>query len=201
MPCKVRSIHQKGRLRMIKSWYNWLTGNRESDAERRVETPSPANAVAPDDIDPTTGALRWERFLAMFNDEQEQAPGVLLVIDLSTHSESIDMVAANNRDDILPWLAQAIRAAIRSDDLLAHVSEYRFAALLRAAPQDLADSISRRIMESVDNTIFMTTDGIARLGVTIGGSRFGERHGEEVINAAMANLELAKSSGAPSVIQ
>ena len=56
-------------------------------------------------------------------------------------------------------------------------------------------------MESVDNTIFMTTDGIARLGVSIGGSRFGENHGNDAIDAAMANLELAKSSGTPSIIQ
>ncbi len=194
-------IHRWGRLRMIKSWYNWLTGNRDSAGERRAETPSPANAVSPQDIDPITGALRWERFLAMFNDEQEQAPGVLLVIDLSTHSESIAMVEASNQDEILPWLAQAIRAAIRADDLLAHVSEHRFAVLLRGAPQDLANMISQRIMESVDNTIFMTADGIAHLGVNIGGSQFSGKSGGLAYSAALANLERARDTGMATIIQ
>lgn len=194
-------IYQRGAMLMIKSWFNRLIGRSEDSVDRRRERSSPAVEVSPEDIDPLTGALRWERFMAIFNAEQEQAPGVLLVIDLSTHSDSIDMIAADGREEILPWLAQAIRAAIRSDDLLAHVTDYRFATLLRAAPQELAEEISKRITDSVDNTIFMTAEGIAKLGVTIGGSRFAEKDGSAALGTALANLEQARGRGASSIIQ
>lgn len=186
---------------MIKSWLNWLNKNRDEGVERRAEVAPPVMEITPRDIDPVTGALRWERFLAMFNAEQEQAPGVLLVVDLSSRAQTLDMMGAQNQSDILPWLAQAIRQAIRSNDLLGHVDGYRFAALLRGAPQEVGDAISARILESVDNTIFMTAEGIAKLSVTVGGTLIGERSRSDALGLAIANLDRARSMGTPSIIQ
>lgn len=186
---------------MVKSWFGWLSGsNGEKDVERRAEVPAAQVKVEPGDIDPVTGALRWERFLAMMDAEQQQAPGVLLVVDLSARSESLAAIASEKEEDILPWLAQAIRAAIRSDDLLSHVSGYRFAALLRGAPQEVGSAIGARILDSVDNTIFMTADGIARLGVNVGGAVYESTPDSDVLAAALENLRLARETGTPAIV-
>jgi GGDEF domain-containing protein len=133
--------------------------------------------------------------------EQARDRGVLLVIDLSTRSAGISSVMGHKEAEILPWLAQAIRQAIRNEDLLAHVDGYRFAALLPGAPQHLGASISQRILDSVDNTIFMTADGMTRLGVTVGGAVFEAADRRDAIGDALSNLGLARASGAPAIVQ
>ena len=185
-----------GRVKMKKSWFGWLTGKGDGEGDRRKKV-APAFEVRERDLDPLTGALRWDRFMTIFNVEQAQAPGVLLLIDLRTGTEGTD---ANEWEDNLPWLAQAIRQGIRSDDLLAHVSDYRFAVLLRGASQHLAEAISRRILESVDDTIFMTAEGTEPLDTSIGGASFEGGARRDVVADAIANLDQAQKSGKQTVI-
>ena len=186
-----------GGVEMKKSWFGWLTGKSEGEGDRRKNVAPAAFEVRERDLDPLTGALRWDRFMTMFNVEQAQAPGVLLLIDLRTRTEGID---ADEWEENLPWLAQAIRQAIRSDDLLAHVSDYRFAVLLRGASQHLAEAISRRILESVDDTIFMTAEGIVPLETSIGGASFEGEDRRDVVADATANLDQAQKSGKQAII-
>lgn len=185
---------------MIKSWFGWLLGKVDGQGDRRKDVAPAAVEVGRRDLDPLTGELRWDRFMSMLNVEQAQAPGVLLFIDLSTSAGRIK-ATATERDENLPWLAQAIRQAIRSDDLVAHVSDYRFAVLLRGAPQDLGEAISRRILESVDDMIFMTDDGIVQLEMSIGGADFDGSARRDVVADAIANLDQARKSGKQAVIQ
>jgi GGDEF domain-containing protein len=182
---------------MSKSWFGWLAGKGDDKVDRRKDVAPAAFEVTERDVDPLTGALRWDRFMTIFNVEQAQAPGALLLIDLRTKDEGID---PNEWEENLPWLAQAIRQAIRSDDLLAHVSDYRFAVLLRGAPQHLAEAISRRILESVDDTIFMTADGLAQLETSIGGVSFAGGVRRDVVADAIANLDQARTSGKRAII-
>ncbi|MBU1336404.1 MAG: diguanylate cyclase [Alphaproteobacteria bacterium] len=185
---------------MIRSWLGWLVGKGDNKADRRNDVAPAAFEVGQRDLDPLTGALRWERFMTMLDVEQAQAPGVLLLIDLSARTGQV-AATASARDENLPWLAQAIRQAIRSDDLLAHVSGYRFAVLLRGAPLHLGEAISSRILESVDDTIFMTADGIAELEMSIGGVSFDGGARRDVVAAATAHLDQARQSGKPAIIQ
>lgn len=187
-----------GGIEVARSWFEWLTGARKDGAERRAEVPSLHTAIRSQDIDPLTGALRWERFQSMLDFEQERAPGVLLVVDLSKHSNNIAMLAAERDGDIVPWLAQAIRQAIRADDLMAHIDGHRFAVLLRGAPQDVAQGVSERILESVDDTIFMTAEGITQIDVVIGGAVFAPASGRDPFGEATANLDRARNIS-PSV--
>lgn len=182
---------------MKKSWFGWLTGKGDGKGERRKNVVPTAVEVSERDLDPLTGALRWDRFMTIFNVEQAQAPGALLLIDLRTRTEGID---PNEWEENLPWLAQAIRQAIRADDLLAHVSDYRFAVLLRGAPLHLAEAISRRILESVEDTIFMTADGIAQLDTSIGGVSFLGGARRDVVADAIANLDQAQKLGKQAII-
>lgn len=184
---------------MAKSWFGWFGGKTE--VERRTERPRAAITIGPDDIDPLTGALYWDRFQEMLQAEQAQEPGVLLLIDLSERSVRAGASEEAKALEILPWLAQAIRQAIRADDLLAHVDGYRFAVLLRGAPQEVGQITSDRILDSVDNTIFMTADGISKLDVTIGGTMFEVADGKAIFDTASANLERAKRLEQPALVQ
>src|SRR5690606_10974138 len=121
-------------------------GRKVQQGERRQSEVPLAIPVGSDDIDQLTGALKWHRFTSLLDAEHQRAPGVLLVVDLSSRSQSLAQMAGQKADEILPWLAQAIRQAMRSDDLLAHVDGYRFAVLLRGAPHDVAESVSNRIL-------------------------------------------------------
>ncbi|KFL30521.1 hypothetical protein JP75_15205 [Devosia riboflavina] len=186
---------------MAKSWFSWLTGKDYKGETRRAEVQRPAIKIAPQDIDPFSGALRWDRFMAMLEAEQAQGPGALLIVDLSARSGSAAAAAGQKTEEILPWLGQSIQQAIRADDLLAHIEGYRFAALLRGAPQEVATAVSERILESVDDTIFMTAEGIVHLGVTIAGAVYQQSPGPDALDAAMANLNIAKDTGRTLFVQ
>lgn len=186
---------------MAKSWFGWFEGKRDDTVERRADVPRAAIAIEADDIDPLTGALYWDRFQTMFAAEQAQAPGVLLVIDLSERSNRAGGDEAEKAAEILPWLAQAIRQAVRSDDLLAHIDGFRFAVLLRGAPQAVGQATCDRILESVDNTIFMTVDGISRLDVTIGGVVFDAAAGRDAFDKAASALDRARRSDQSFILQ
>jgi hypothetical protein len=182
---------------MKKNWFGWLSGKGDVEGDRRKEVSPAAARVTEPDFDVLTGALRWDRFMEIFNLEQAQAPGVLLLIDLGSRTGDIE---GSDWEQNLPWLAQAIRQAIRSDDLLAHVSDHRFAVLLRGASQTLGEAISQRILKSVDNTIFMTAQGVASLETAIGGTGFEVESNRDVLADALANLDRAHNSREHAII-
>lgn len=186
---------------MAKSWFGWLSGKDEKGEVRRAEVPRAVIAVTPQDIDPFTGALRWDRFMVMLEAERAQGPGVLLLVDLTTRSGSASAATGQRDEEILPWLSQSIQQAIRSDDLLAHVEGYRFAVLLRGAPEEVGSAISARILESVDDTIFMTADGIVHLGVTVGGVVYAQSGEGDLVDEAVTNLGVARQTGRGIVVQ
>ena len=93
----------------------------------------------------------------------------------------------------MPWLAQLIRQAVRAEDLVAHLYDYRFAVLLRGAAQDVAETVAERIRESVDDTLFMTAEGVSRLGVAVGGAIYdpASKQKTDIVGAAFDNLSSA----------
>jgi diguanylate cyclase (GGDEF)-like protein len=128
--------------------------------------------------------------------ERLQSAGALLVIDLDERSTEIETLAEESRKSVLPWLSQSIRHAVRAEDLVTHLYDYRFAVLLRGAAQEVADTVAKRIRESVDDTIFMTNEGISRLGVAVGGVTYdpAREKDNDIIKAAFDNLGNAAKS-------
>ncbi|SMQ60395.1 diguanylate cyclase (GGDEF) domain-containing protein [Devosia lucknowensis] len=187
---------------MAKSWLDWITGKSEENWDRRSDEARDLPPIQAGDIDPTTGAVNWVRFAAILEGEQAVHPGVLLVVDLDDRSAAIEAIAEDHRADILPWLAQSIKQAVRADDLVTHLHGYAFAVLLRGAPQAIAAQLASRIRESVDDTLFMTASGIARLGVAVSGVSYpSEKAGEGgLIEEALDGLAEAKNSDSQIVI-
>ena len=175
---------------MAKSWLDWFTGKTSDDWDRRTKVIPEMPALDPEDFDPVTGAIHWARFTQILEVARLQSAGALLVIDLDERSTEIEVLAEESRKSVLPWLSQSIRHAVRADDLVTHLYGYRFAVLLRGAAQDVADTVARRIRESVDDTIFMTNEGISRLGVAVGGVIYDPTGGQDgdIIKMAFDNL-------------
>lgn len=171
-------------------------GDNEGFVDRRHgEVPSPLQ-IDQSDIDPLLGTLVWSRFVALFEDEKAQGrKGAMLIVDLDQSRMSALAMAEGNRVEVLPLMADALRRAVRRDDLLAHVRDGRFALLLRGAEQSMASTIADRILESVEDTVFMLAEGIASLSVDVGGTAFSQDAPSlsDIIARADANLDQARA--------
>lgn len=181
---------------MAKSWLEWVAGMGDVSWDRRMRPAPDIPPLQPTDFDPLTGTLNWVKFTEVLEATRSQSAGALLVVDLDDRSSAIDMIATEHGADVLPWLAQAIRQAVRADDLVSHLHGYRFAVLLRGAAPEVATSVADRVRESVEDTMFTTVAGAARLGVAIGGVIFdssGSREGD-LVQSAAANLDAAQST-------
>lgn len=171
---------------MAKSWLGWLTG-RNDKRDRRADVPPAIEPISARDIDPMTGALRWDRFVTLLEAERAQGPGVLLLVDLTEHSQRLATSQCQD-EEVLPLLASAIRQSIRGDDLLAHVEGHRFAALLRGASAEFGEAIKARVLESVENTIFLSEDGLVSLDVLIGSVQYSPLESGDLVSTAMSKL-------------
>lgn len=175
----------------------WPEGDEPKNEDRRVRsTPEPLN-IDPADIDPALGTLAWTRFATILDAQKSSGQeGALLVVDLDQSSRSVVTMTDENRNEILPLLADALRRAIRSGDLVAHLDACRFVVLLRGAAQETAGTIAERIHESVANTVFLMSEGIAALSVDVGGAFFGPDRSidGEILQVAIANLHTAQHS-------
>jgi diguanylate cyclase (GGDEF)-like protein len=187
---------------MTKSSDGQSFGPPGEDKDRRVASVVPLPVLHPSDFDAPTGTLRLQRFMALMVERQQDAPGALMIIDLDNQSLALGQ-HAGEIDEFLPPLSQAIRQAVRNDDWIAHVAGFKFALLLHGADQALADGIADRIRESVADTLFLTENGIAQLGVAIGGVAFTPARSRQgsVFEAANSNLAEARHSQSGTCIR
>lgn len=181
---------------MTRSWLQWSADYEGGSGDRRQNPGSDIPALDPSDFDPVLGTLNWIKFTEVLDASRSQSAGTVLVVDLDDRSSVIQLVADLAGDDLLPWLAQAIRRAVRADDLVTHIDGCRFAVLLRGAAPDVADGVADRIREAVEDTMFSTAAGSSRLGVAVSGVAFdsaGSREGD-LVDMATINLDLARSA-------
>jgi GGDEF domain-containing protein len=189
---------------MVKSRIGWSADRWRKTKDRRSRPAAKAIAIRTEDLDPVLGTLPLRRFLAILDDEvSSKGAGALLVLDLDGKARSTADLVARNRQEILPLLAQAIRQAVRSGDLIAHLDACRFVILLRGAPQAVADKVARRILDSVDDTVFLVAEGLIRLSVGVGGVAFGSgtMDRRQMLERAAENLERMAELDVRAVVQ
>lgn len=177
---------------MVKSRIGWFADRWRKEKDRRSRPAAKPLAIRTEDLDPRLGTLLLPRFIAMLDSEiSSGSTGALLVLDLDGKARSAADLVARNRQEILPLLALAIRQAVRGGDLIAHLDACRFVILLRGAPQGVADKVARRILDSVDDTVFLVAEGLIRLSVGVGGVAFGSGTVDrrEMLERAAENLE------------
>lgn len=177
------------------SWLSRVAGTAFSGKERRSQSMAPPITITARDIDPETGVLRSDRFLTILAAEQARASGALLIIDMASRVDRLAQIAVADRAETLGMLAQAIRQAVRADDIIGHVEGDRFAVLLRGAEQSIAGMIAQRICDSVDDTLFIGPDqSLAKFDVAVGGATFQPSSGRDSFAAASVMLETARQS-------
>jgi GGDEF domain-containing protein len=188
---------------MVKSRSEGPEGTHPEDADRRVRaTPEPL-ALDQAEVDPTLGTHAWTLLADTLEaDKAAGYGGALLVIDLDRQSSALAARTGENRNEILPLLADALRRAVRSSDLMAHLEDFRFAVLLRGAPLEIAQSVAQRVLESVGNTVFWLSEGLAPLSVEVGGALFdkGTPGASTLLHSATANLQGAGASATRTLI-
>lgn len=189
---------------MVKSRIGWFAHRWRKAKDRRSGPTVMPLTIRNEDLDPALGTLLWSRFTALLDTEIAAGrPGALLVLDLDAEAPAISDLVIRRRHEILPLLAQAIRHAVRSGDVVAHLDACRFVVLLRGAPQAVADKVARRILESVDDTVFLIAEGLVRVSVGVGGVVFAsgtpDRH--EVLERAAENFERVKTLEVRALVQ
>lgn len=192
--CNLTADHISGEAQMAKSWLEWIASKEDGGWDRREHPGPDLPPLEPADFDPVLGTLNWVKFTEVLHATRSQSAGALLVVDLDDRSTAIELIAEESGADVLPLLAQAIRQAVRADDLVTHLHGYRFGVMLRGAAQEVALSVADRIKESVDDTLFMTVAGIMKLGVAIGGVVFDSSGSQEsdLVEEAAENMGAAR---------
>lgn len=194
----------EGSLSVLKSRIGWFADRWGKAKDRRARPAAKSIALRTEDMDPALGTLPLTRFLAILDGEiSSGGAGALLVLDLDGKARAAADLVARNRHEILPLLAQAIRQAVRSGDLIAHLDACRFVVLLRGAPQAVADTVARRILGSVDDTVFLVAEGLIRLSVGVGGVAFssGTMDRRQMLERAAQNLERVAELDVRAMVQ
>ena len=189
---------------MAKSRFGWSGGKDPENPDRRLGAKPKPLSSSQAVLDPVLGTHAWTSLADIFEaDKSAGHGGALLVIDLDSQSSVLVAKIEAGESDIVTLLADAVRRAIRSSDLIAHLEGYRFAVLLRGAPNDVAQSVADRVHESVRNTVFLFGAGIAPLSVDVGGVLFQDEMLDinALLHSATKNLDMANASQSHSVIR
>lgn len=173
-------------------------------SERRAGPALDMANFASSDVDPALGTLTWSSFSRVLEEDRSQAQdGVLLMIDISEASRALLGNAAETQSDVLPLLASGLQQAIRHTDLISYIGGYRFAVLLRGALQNVAADAADRMHQSIIDTVFMISTGIAVIEITIGGASLSPARPSEnsVLDRAAANLVASCQAPSQTVIE
>lgn len=155
------------------------------------------------DIDPMTGFLNREAFMARLSARRRRSDmGALLLIDADHFKQVNDRFGHQAGDEALMALGKAMGGSVRQNDLVGRIGGEEFAVLLAGASSQEAVIIAERIRCAVEAVVFEPQAGVRhRLTVSIGGvSRHHEEEPAAWLRAADTCLYQAKSGGRNLVV-
>jgi len=107
--------------------------------------------------------------------ERQDAPLVLMMMDLDGFKKINDTYGHHVGDDILRRTAQILRRRLRLGDTLIRYAGDEFVAVLHQATPDVVMDLKRRLQAAVDCFAHEVRPGrVARIGISIGHSTLGE---------------------------
>jgi diguanylate cyclase len=137
-----------------------------------------------------------EAYLTEVRSQERELKGALLVVD-ADHFKSInDRFGHDRGDEALKLIAQAIKAMLRSADLVGRIGGEEFAVFLPGSTHEQAASVAERIRETIADSDFALADDRPMLSVSVGGAVFEKRLPfTELFRIADQQLYLAKNTG------
>jgi diguanylate cyclase (GGDEF)-like protein len=120
----------------------------------------------------------------------------LLIIDADDFKQVNDRFGHQQGDSALQMIADAIRASVRSSDLVGRMGGEEFGVYLTGADPGTADQVAERIRHAVSCLRFAPLGAVHQLSVSIGGATFAHRADFNVLyRLADQRLYQAKSQG------
>jgi diguanylate cyclase (GGDEF)-like protein len=183
-----------------------LEGILRSAADRLIQAETEANAARAITLRdrltslPNHAALA-ERLEALYggSDERESALFLVSLTDLAHLAQVYGESAANR---IVKKAATVFRKAIKKHDFLARTGRGEFAFLFREVNRETVHAIADRLKTSIaDNLVFATSDGSARVTVSIGVALAADAFSPQQLRLQAAKaLETAKASPRLTVV-
>lgn len=153
--------------------------------------------------DDMTGLLNRESFFdALKGSRRRTDTGVLLIID-ADHFKHINDTHGHAQGDVaLLMIAEAIRAGVRSGDIVGRIGGEEFAAFLAGAGEDEALLVAERIRLGVEGLRFSPGEGkYLPLSVSIGAARLRPHLSwSQMMREADSRLYEAKARGRNRVV-
>jgi len=153
-------------------------------------------------VDALTGCLNRRVFTAAVDRHLELAggdrwpDGALLVIDADRFKAINDRFGHDAGDEALRLVAEAIRSAVRSEDIVGRLGGEEFGVFLVRSTQNVALDVAERIRNTIETTKFAPRGRRHRLSVSVGLTMSrGATEFTELFRAADKGLYEAKSSG------
>ncbi|UJW87353.1 GGDEF domain-containing protein [Devosia sp. SL43] len=98
--------------------------------------------------------------------------GALLIVDADEFKSVNDRFGHDSGDEALRQIADAIRSAVRSTDVVGRLGGEEFGIFLRGADLAAADHVAERVRHAVSSIQFMPNDVTCPLSVSIGGAAY-----------------------------
>ncbi|MDR3473216.1 MAG: GGDEF domain-containing protein [Devosia sp.] len=111
-----------------------------------------------------------DAYLSQVREQERGVNGALLVIDVDHFKRINDNFGHDRGDEALRLIAQTIKGALRSVDLVGRIGGEEFGVFLPGAPPDRAEVAAERIRTAIAEAKFVP-DGI-KLSVSVGGATF-----------------------------
>ncbi len=154
------------------------------------------------DHDALTGLPNRHRFeseleRAVDYAERYASGGALFLLDLDGFKRINDSLGHAAGDELIRSVAQALRARLRSTDILARVGGDELAVLIPVADADQAEAVGRSIVAAVRAHEALVGGTTVRMTTSLGGVRLAEAGGSASAALARADIALyaAKDAG------
>lgn len=153
--------------------------------------------------DQASGLLSRTQFMGALTDlarrsREMHEPFVVLTVCLEGLRRLDDAGDWRIRDQVVEMTGQAVRSALRRDDLVGRFSDALFVAVLRRLDVPLAELITQNLVKNVEQAIAqMDTRHLLTLRAGLSGSGLQAVPADALLRAAFAALEVARSEQRP----
>lgn len=99
---------------------------------------------------------------------RENKPVSMLLVDVEAVVQSQKSISGQTQDNIIKEVAQSIRGAIRSHDIVGKLGGYQFLIFLSNCEKDMCEVLTQRILRNIAIKRFKTEDETIQLAARIG---------------------------------